>query len=123
MVDRFDDAERCRRNPVRPERSTENRTRVAYESLRGPVDLLDLHPTVQSGQPAQLFGDQVRLEGPLGRERGVLPVASPAAARTGVRAGGDTRSGEGSRTSTASALKNEEDSAVTCARTRSPGSA
>ena len=56
------------------------------EAVRRPVELLDVHDPVDAGQPAQLLRHQRRLESPLGGQRHMLPVASPAPARPGMGA-------------------------------------
>src|ERR1022692_1671640 len=48
---------------------------------------LDHHDAVDAGDGAQLLADDGRLEGPLGSQAGVLPVAATAAAGAGMRAG------------------------------------
>ena len=68
-----------------PSGPTAKATRVRHaESARCPVDLLDLDPQVEAGQPGQLLGHQVLLQAALGRQGDVLEVASAAPSRPGV---------------------------------------
>ena len=75
------------------------------EPGRVPGDRLHHDRALQPGDAGELFLDPRRLEPPLRPEFHVLVVTAPAAARTGVRAGGSTRSGEGCTIRTASARR------------------
>jgi len=57
------------------------------EAVDGARHLLDRDLHVEPGQPAQLLGDDRRLEAALRRQRGVLEVAAAAEPRAGERAG------------------------------------
>ncbi len=56
------------------------------KTLGRAVERLHLHRMVQPGQPVELLADHLGLEPPLCGNGSMLPVASPAAAGTGVRA-------------------------------------
>nr|BFF27368.1 hypothetical protein GCM10025732_53330 [Glycomyces mayteni] len=78
---------------------------------------------VDAADAGELVEQDLRLEAALGLGGGVLEVAAAALAGPGPRAGGVTRSGEASRTSTASANAKRFLRSVISMRTRSPGRA
>jgi hypothetical protein len=58
------------------------------EPIGGSGHFLNLDDAIDTGEPSKLLGDEVSLQASLSRQRDVLPVAAPASAGTGVRAGG-----------------------------------
>ena len=77
--------DRCRCNPILPERSTANFTRVLQPSPSAArARRFDVHPTLDAGHPAELFGNQLGLQPSLAGDRDVLPVTAPALPWAGV---------------------------------------
>ena len=82
--------ERWARSPATPSGRTANCTRVR-QPRPAPGFLvagqgLDGDLAVEASQPLELLAEHGGLEGPLGGQGRVLPVAAPAAARASVRA-------------------------------------
>ncbi len=123
--------ERWARSPAPPRASTANWTRVRQPSPGArPVPRLvtrqglDGDRAVDAGQAPELLADDRRLDAPAG-----LAATRAASRSRRSRPGGrngtapSTRSGDGSRTRTASARAKRDVTSVTRATTRSPGSA
>jgi len=74
-------------HPVRPHRELHPRPPAqARAGFLVAGQRLDGDLAVEAGQPPELLAEHGGLERPLGGQRGVLPVAAPAAARASVRA-------------------------------------